>query len=56
MLAALEDGRLSQERYESYRKLVKESAYHEMSHLERRKRDKKFGRLVKSVLKHHKKR
>ena len=56
VLAALEDGRLSQERYESYRKLVKESAYHEMSHLERRKRDKKFGRLVKSVLKHHKKR
>lgn len=56
VLDALADGSLSQQRYESYRKLVKESAYHEMSHLERRQRDKKFGRLVKEVLKHHKKR
>jgi len=55
-LAALESGLLSQERYESFQKLVKESAYYERSYFERRQRDKKFGRMVKSVLKKGKKR
>lgn len=56
VLAALESGQLGQERYESFRKLVKESAYHERSYVERRQRDKKFGRMVKSVLKKNKRR
>jgi ribosome biogenesis GTPase / thiamine phosphate phosphatase len=56
VLAALESGLLSQERYESFQKLVKESAYYERSYFERRQRDKKFGRMVKSVLKKGKKR
>jgi len=56
VLAALEGGELSQERYESFQKLVKESAYYERSYIERRQRDKKFGRMVKSILKNSKKR
>ena len=56
VLAALESGDLSQERYESFRKLVKESAHYERSYFERRQRDKKFGRMVKELLKKNKKR
>ncbi|HNW92172.1 MAG TPA: ribosome small subunit-dependent GTPase A [bacterium] len=51
VLAAIADGVLSEERYQSYCKLRKESAYHEMSYAEKRKKDKDFGRFVKSALK-----
>ncbi|EPR42123.1 ribosome biogenesis GTPase RsgA [Desulfovibrio sp. X2] len=49
--AALERGELAGERYASYLKLRKESRYHEMSCLEKRRKDKAFGRFVKSVKK-----
>lgn len=49
--AALERGELSPERYASYLKLQKEAAHHEMSDLERRRKDKAFGRFIKSVKK-----
>ncbi|OPZ60844.1 MAG: putative ribosome biogenesis GTPase RsgA [Deltaproteobacteria bacterium ADurb.Bin510] len=49
--AAVEQGAVSAERYASYIKLRKESAYHEMSHLDKRKKDKAFGRFIKSVKK-----
>ncbi len=49
--AAIERGELSEERYASYLKLKKESDHHEMSYLERRKKDRAFGRFVKSVKK-----
>jgi len=49
--AAVENGELSEERYVSYLKLRRESAYYEMSLLEKRKKDKAFGRLVKSAKK-----
>ncbi len=55
VLRALEEGTLSRERYDSYLKLRKESAFHEMSYLERRKKDKEFGRMIKSVKQHMRK-
>jgi ribosome biogenesis GTPase len=55
ILQALEAEELSKERYQSYQKLMKESKFHEMSYVEKRRRDKQFGRMVKTILKHHKK-
>jgi ribosome biogenesis GTPase len=52
--AAIDDGSLSEARYQAYLKLRKETEYHDASYVERRKKDKDFGRLVKSVMKHHK--
>lgn len=49
--AAVENGELSEDRYSSYIKLKKESDYYEMSYLDRRKKDKAFGRFIKSVKK-----
>lgn len=51
VLAAVASGALSEERHRSYLKLRKESAYHEASHAERRKRDKEFGRFFHSAMK-----
>lgn len=51
VLAALNDGTLSRERYQNYIKVKKESAYYEMSYLEKRKKDKRFGKFCKSVMK-----
>lgn len=48
---AIESGKLSQDRYDSYLKLKKESQYYGMSYLDKRKKDKAFGKLVKSVKK-----
>jgi ribosome biogenesis GTPase len=56
ILAALKEGTISQERYQNFVKLHKESAYHEMSYLEKRRKDKKFGKFVKSVMKEKKER
>jgi len=49
--AAVESGELSEDRYSSYIKLKKESEYYEMSYLDKRKKDKAFGRFIKSVKK-----
>ena len=54
ILAALKDGIISQERYQNFIKLNKESAFYEMSYLEKKRKDKKFGKFVKSVLKEKK--
>jgi ribosome biogenesis GTPase len=48
---AVENGELSEERYSSYIKLKKESAFYEMSYLDKRKKDKAFGRFIKSIKK-----
>ena len=47
--AALESGELSGERFQSFLKLRKESEYHNMTYLEKRRKDKAFGKLVKGV-------
>jgi ribosome biogenesis GTPase len=49
--AAVKSGELSEDRYYSYIKLKKESEYYEMSYLDKRKKDKAFGRLIKSAKK-----
>ncbi len=49
--AAVESGELSKDRYSSYMKLRKESEYYEMSYLDKRKKDKAFGRFIKSYKK-----
>jgi ribosome biogenesis GTPase len=55
LLAAIEDGTLQADRYQSYLKLMKESEYNELSYVEKRRKDRKFGQFVKTVMKHHKK-
>jgi ribosome biogenesis GTPase len=54
ILNALKEGTISQERYQNFIKLNKEAAFYEMSYLEKKQKDKKFGKLVKSVMKHKK--
>ena len=54
VLSALKDGIISQERYKSFVRLNKESAFYEMSYLEKKRKDKKFGKFVKSVMKNKK--
>jgi len=55
LLDAIENGTLQADRYQSCLKLMKESEYNEMSYVEKRRKDKKFGQFVKAVMKHHKK-
>ncbi len=52
---AIKNGELSAKRYQNYLKIRKESEFHEMSYLEKRHKDKKFGKMVKSVMKDRKK-
>lgn len=47
---ALEHNRLDTDKYRNYVKLKKESRYYEMTHLEKREKDRKFGKYVKKVL------
>ena len=52
VLNAVEDGKLSEKRYQNYIKMNKESIYNEMSYLEKRQKDKQFGKFCKTVMKH----
>jgi ribosome biogenesis GTPase / thiamine phosphate phosphatase len=54
VLAAITAGELSEERYSSFLKLRKESDHYEMSYLDKRKKDKAFGRFIKTVKKNMK--
>jgi ribosome biogenesis GTPase / thiamine phosphate phosphatase len=51
ILLAVQNKELNEERYQSYMKLMKESEFHQMSYVERRKKDKQFGRMVKTAKK-----
>jgi ribosome biogenesis GTPase len=51
VLLALSGGILSRERYQNYVKMNKESIFHEMSYQEKKKKDKQFGKMVKTVMK-----
>jgi len=55
VLAAVANGELSEDRHRSYLKLKKESEFQTMSYLDRRRKDKAFGRFIKSVKKRLKK-
>ena len=48
--AAVDSGELEQGRYQSYLKLKKEAAFHDLSVTERRRRDRAFGKMVKKAI------
>lgn len=48
---AIAQGELDPAHLQNYLKLKKESEFHEMSHLEKRKKDRAFGKFVRSVIK-----
>ena len=48
IIEAVAQGEIDAERYRNYLKLKKESEFYEMSYLEKRKKDKAFGRMVKN--------
>lgn len=51
VLMALKNGELTDDRYQNYLKLRKEVDYHGLSYIEKRKKDRAFGRFVKTTLK-----
>ncbi len=50
--AAIERHDLSEERLQDYLKLRNEATFHDLSYVERRRKDREFGRFVHSYLKH----
>ncbi len=54
VLAAIKAGDLSEKRYQNYLKMKKESEFNQMSYLEKRKKDKNFGKLIKTTMKNKK--
>jgi ribosome biogenesis GTPase / thiamine phosphate phosphatase len=51
VLIGVAEGELTDERFQSYLKLTKESRYYEMTYLEKRKKDKAFGKMLKNYMK-----
>jgi ribosome biogenesis GTPase / thiamine phosphate phosphatase len=56
ILAAINAGELSEKHYRNYLKMKNESAFNEMSYSEKRKKDKDFGKLIKTIMKNKNKR
>lgn len=54
ILAAIQAGDLSEQRYQNYMKMKKESEFNQMSYFEKRKKDKKFGKFAKTIMKNKK--
>lgn len=55
ILAALSNGTLSEKQYQNYLKLKKDAVHHKLSYVEKRQKDKNFGKMVKLILKTKKK-
>jgi len=51
VLAAIENGTVEVKQYENFLKMVKESKYYSMSYIEKRRKDRDFGKMVKSIKK-----
>ncbi len=51
ILSAIQDGDLSEERYNNYIKMKNEAAFNDMSYVEKRQKDKDFGKLIKQTIK-----
>ncbi|MGD9972721.1 MAG: ribosome small subunit-dependent GTPase A [Desulfatirhabdiaceae bacterium] len=49
VLGALNSGDMSQSHYDSYMRIREESAFYQMSYVEKRKKDRDFGKYIKSV-------
>ena len=54
VIEAVEEGELDESTYENYIKMFKESQHFQASAAEKRKKDKAFGKMVKQVMKHKK--
>jgi ribosome biogenesis GTPase len=54
VIEAVTEGLLPVKRYENYLKMNKEALYNEMSYLEKRQKDRQFGKYCKSIMKHKK--
>lgn len=50
IVKAVEGGQLSEERWLNYSKMKRETTFSEMSYLERKKKDKQFGKHCKAVM------
>ncbi len=55
VLRAVQSGDISETHYQSFLKLKKESEHYQMSYIEKRKKDRKFGQFIKSAMKQYKK-
>ncbi|MFC1995519.1 ribosome small subunit-dependent GTPase A [Chloroflexota bacterium] len=55
VLSAVQSGNLNEAHYQNYIKLKKESEHYQMSYVEKRRKDKKFGQFIKSAMKQYKK-
>jgi len=51
VLSAIKEGSLHRAHYQNFIKLRSESEFHDLSYLEKRRKDKAFGRYIKSVKK-----
>ncbi len=50
VLKAIEEGKLDKDQYANYNKLKKEAAFYRMTDVEKREKDRKFGKYVKKIL------
>jgi ribosome biogenesis GTPase len=55
VIEAVNEGKIDNHRYQNYLKLKKESEFYEMSYLEKRKKDKAFGKMLKNYNKMNRK-
>lgn len=51
VLLAVEEGAISEDRFQSYLKLKKEAEFLDLSYVEKRKKDRAFGRFIKTAKK-----
>jgi ribosome biogenesis GTPase len=51
VLRALENGKLDRDLYKNYQKMIKESAFFQSNAIEKRQKDKDFGKMVKNIKK-----
>ena len=56
VIQAVKNGQVSEKRFQNYLKMKKESMYNEMSYLEKKQKDKQFGKFCKTVMKQKKNR
>lgn len=55
VLLAVREGRLDEAKYQNYLKLQKEAEHYRLTDLERRRKDRQFGRMVKNTIEQLKK-
>ena len=54
VLAAIEDGEIDKDSYANFQKMEKEKLHFESDAMERKKKDKDFGKMIKNVKKQRK--